>query len=198
MKKPAIIVSVIVLIAGGCKNLPKQETNACISSSEKSFDRENEFNEWEMAMENLVEFKSDYNFETFKTKVFTGKLANPDFTDNEFAEDIEYVDFITEECKAKSINFGGHYTIISKSCGCMCQHIFVIDRITGKIFATELERDEYGDTGKWGYLYKPDSKLLIANSEVFMNFDSLNYYTTFFGNAPELYVWTGENFKRIQ
>ena len=199
MKKTAIILGVIVLIAGGCKNQPKSKAGQTNNVSEIYFDNvkiqdiKYEINELEMDTTYWVKFKYNYNFETFKTKVFRGKLAHPDFTGNEFAEDKEYVDFITEECKDEGINFGGHYTIISRSCGCMCQHIFVIDRILGKIF-TDINLN--GD-GKWGYVYKPDSKLLIANSGLFIT-DSLDYYTAFWGNTPELYVWTGEKFKRIQ
>ena len=212
MKKAVIILSIFTWILGGCKNQPKskikQEYNVCTSISEKYLDSVNDrFNDWEMETEYLVEFKSNYNFETFKTKVFRGKLAPLDFTNSELAPDKQenefmsnymkhYVDFWMEN--DEGINFGGHYTIISKSCGCMCQDIFVIDRISGKIFTDiNLTTPENRD-GKWGYLYKPDSKLLIANSELFMNFDSLNCYTSFWGITPELYVWTGEKFKRIQ
>jgi len=165
-------------------------------------------NKNEMAIDTVTEidtvnwrkFISKYNFATFSTEVFTGKLANPDFTGSELAPDKQanefmsnymkdYVDFWTEN--DEGINFGGHYTIIEMSCGCMCQLIHIVDRISGKIFAVQL-------SGKWGYLYQSDSKLLIANSELFTSLDSLTHYCNRWGIVPELYVWTGKKFKRIQ
>ena len=32
----------------------------------------------------LIKFTPQYNFESFKTKLYTGKAAPPDFTGNEF------------------------------------------------------------------------------------------------------------------
>ena len=207
MRKTGIILSIFALILGGCKNQQQNSIPEKIPfDSVEAQPINDNFNEWEIEAKYLVKFKSKYNFATFHTKVFTGKLAPLDFTDSELATDKQanefmanymkdYIDFWTEN--DKGINFGGHYTIIDMSCGCMCQHIFVIDRISGKIFndinlTTPDDRD-----GKWGYLYQPDSKLLIANSSLFLT-DSLNYYTSVWGTSPELYVWTGKNFKRIQ
>ena len=138
----------------------------------------------------LIKFTSKYNFETFKTKLFLGKPLSPDFTDNKFANDKEYIKFITDGCKKNNINFGGHYTIIQRSCGAMCEHIFIIDRITGKIYIDIRPND-----GRYGYLYKKDSYLLIANSNVFQD-DSLKYYNDFFGK-PELYVWKDNKFQLL-
>lgn len=155
------------------------------------------FNEIEMDTTKWVEFESDYDFETFRTEVFTGELAGPDFTGNEFAKDPEYVDFITEGCNENGVNFGGRYTIIHRSCGCMCEHIFVVDRVSGKIHQDiNLTTPDDGD-GKWGYMYKPGSKMLIANSELFTT-DKLDCYAGVYGTTPEIYLWTGANFKRIQ
>ena len=197
MRKTVIILSIFVLIVGSCRNLQQE------SISEKHFDNvevqlppvNDIFNELEMDTTNWVKFKSEYTFAVFYTEVYTGKIANIDFTGNELAKDKDYVDFIMAD--DTGINFGGHYTIIHKSCGCMCENIFVIDRISGKIFnEVNLTTPENRD-GKWGYLYKSDSKMLIAHSNLFTN-DSLNCYTAVYGVTPELYVWTGENFKRIQ
>jgi hypothetical protein len=139
----------------------------------------------------LKKFTSHYNFETFKAKLFTGKSASPDFSDNEFADDKDFVKFITDGCKKSDINFGGHFTIIQRSCGAMCEHIFIVDRITGKIY-TDIRPND----GRYGYLYKKDSYLLIANSNVFQD-DSLEYYNNFFG-SPELYVWKDNNFQPLK
>jgi hypothetical protein len=138
-----------------------------------------------------IKFTSHYNFETFRTKLFTGKIASPDFSHNEFANDKEYVKFITDGCKKNDINIGGHYTIIQKGCGAMCENIFIVDRITGKIY-TDIRPND----GRYGYLYKKDSCLLIANSNVFQD-ESLEYYNDFFAK-PELYVWKDSNFKLLK
>ena len=140
-----------------------------------------------------LRFSSKYNFETFKADVFSGTLSEPDFVNNKFASDNEYVDFITDGCKKAGINFGGHYSLIHKGCGAMCEHLYVVDRVSGKIF-TDIKLGE----GKFGYLYNPDSRLLVANSNLFVN-DSLNYYVDYgMDIKPELYVWTGKSFKRLQ
>jgi len=139
----------------------------------------------------IIKFHSKYNFQTFATKLFEGKVSAPDFSNNEFSNDPAYVKFIEEGCKKNQINFGGHYTIIQRSCGTMCSNIFIIDRLNGKIF-TDIKLND----GRYGYLYKKDSKLLIANSSVFKD-DSLKYYNSLFG-ILELYVWTEDNFKLLR
>jgi len=139
----------------------------------------------------LIKFTSNYNFETFKTKLFEVETASPDFSSNEFATHSEYVKLITDGCNKNDINFGGHFTIIHKSCGAMCEHIFIIDRITGRVY-TDIRPND----GRYGYLYKKDSYLLIANSNLFQD-DSLIYYNNFFGK-PELYVWKDNNFQTLK
>ena len=140
---------------------------------------------------NLREFKPKYTFSTFQTTVYAGELALPNFRNLPFATNKEYRDFMTEGCKQNGVNFGGHYTIIQRACGAMCEHIFVVDRVSGKIFTNIRPND-----GRYGYLYKKESRLLIANSNVFQD-DSLKYYSDFFG-APELYVWKDDNFRLLQ
>jgi len=139
----------------------------------------------------IIKFTSLYNFETFKAKLFIGKVAPPNFSDNEFSSDKKYVKFITDGCNKNDINFGGHYTIIERSCGAGCVHIFIVDRITGKIFINIRPND-----GRYGYLYKKDSYLLIANSNVFQD-DSLKYYNDLEG-TPELFVWKDNNFEVLK
>ena len=139
----------------------------------------------------LIKFSSPYNFETFKAKLFTGKIVSPDFRNNEFANDKKYVKFITEGCKNNNINFGGHFTIIEGSCGAMCSNIFIVDRITGKIYTDVRPND-----GRYGYLYKKYSYLLIANSNSFKD-DSLTYYVDIYGE-PELYIWKQNNFEHLR
>jgi len=140
---------------------------------------------------NIVKYTSSYNFELFESKVFKGKLAKPNFKNNPFAKDKRYQTFIMKGCERNGLNFGGHYTIIEKSCGAMCESIFIIDRIDGRIF-TDIEPND----GKYGYLFKKDSRLLISNFNVFNN-DELTYYNDFFGK-PELYVWETSNFTKLK
>ena len=73
----------------------------------------------------------------------------------------------------------------------MCELIFIVNRINGKIFIETNPND-----GRYGFLYQKDSNLLIANSNSFQD-ESLKTYTNIFG-VPELYLWTGNDFKRVQ
>jgi hypothetical protein len=139
----------------------------------------------------LVDFVSKHNFSTYSVKVYKGAVADPDFSTSEFSSDQEYVAFIKNGCKENGINFGGHYTIIERGCGAMCSHIFLIDRISGKIF-TDIKPND----GRWGYLYKIDSRLLIANSETFTD-STLTAYSDAFAK-PELYEWNGKEFELLE
>jgi|GEM_PF-2524762 len=112
----------------------------------------------------VLRLKKTYKFEDYKVPIFEGTLAEPNFLGNPFANDKEYVDFIKTGCKENKINFAGYYTIIERSCGAMCSHIFIVDRKNGKIFIDTKPNDE-----RYGYEYRKDSKLLIANSSVFID-----------------------------
>jgi len=141
--------------------------------------------------DSLIKFVTPYKFENFKTDIYSGKVAIPDFTNNPYAKDKEYVKFITEGCKENGINFAGHYTIIERGCGAECLHIFIVDRINGKIFTDTKPND-----GRYGYKYRKDSRLLVANANLFIN-DKLEYYYKYYWK-PELYEWRISNFVRIK
>jgi hypothetical protein len=188
MKQLPVILFLLALTC--CKNIQHDNTQH-FSSDTIVKPVSKVANNLDVADSKIIKFATKYNFEIFKAKVFTGKLAKPDFTNNEFAIDPEYVMFITEGCQTNDINFGGHYTIIQKSCGAMCEHIFIVDRINGKIY-TDIKPND----GRYGYLYKKDSDLLIANSNVFQD-DSLKYYKDLFGK-PELYIWKDNNFQTLE
>jgi len=136
-------------------------------------------------------FTTRYNFDSFHVTIYKGKLAAPNFSKNPFAGDSLYVNFITKGCSSNGINFGGHYTIIHKGCGTMCEHIFIVDRINGKIFTDTKPND-----GRYGFAYKKDSRLLIANSNSFID-ESFTRYATVF-DTPELYKWTGTDFLQLK
>ena len=184
MRHLAIIIFLLAFTF--CKDdNPKKTKHISVDTTSKSISKvDSNSNKTEGR---IIKFTSHYNFETFKAKLFTGQIASPDFNNNEFANDKKYVKFIADGCKKNDINFGGHYTIIERSCGAECSHIFIVDRITGNIFTNIRPND-----GRYGYLYRKDSYLLIANSNVFQD-DSLKYYNDFEG-TPELFVWKHNNF----
>jgi pimeloyl-ACP methyl ester carboxylesterase len=87
---------------------------------------------------------------------FTTEL---DFSSSAFKNDSEFVEFISNEAENKPINFGGHYTILEKSCGMDCTHIFMVDRKTRKLVDFNSLEDESA-----GFLYRANSGVLIRNS----------------------------------
>lgn len=102
-------------------------------------------------------------FDEHKVSLYTGKLADPDFTSNPDAK--MFVTRITEGCK-EGVNFAGHYTLIYWGCGSSCQYGVIVDRKTGKIY------DGYQTS--LGSSFKVDSKLILKNSGL-MDDDS-NYF----------------------
>jgi hypothetical protein len=139
----------------------------------------------------ILQLEKTFTFDDYKVPLFNGKMAEPDFTGNPFASDKEYVDFIKTGCKENKINFAGHYTIIGRSCGAECSHIFIVDRINGRIFI-----DIKPDDGRYGYEYRKDSKLLIANSSLFVD-DQFERYIDYWCK-PEFYQWNGKDFSLIE
>lgn len=144
----------------------------------------------------IKKFTTSYKFSAFKVKMYTGELVAPNFEGNPYACDKEYVDFITEGCKNNGINFAGRYTIIQKSCGCMCEHIFIVDRSNGEIFTEGMLATAEGE-GRFGFTYKKDSKMIIVDSGLFTD-DNFTHYICFYKTAPEIYVWKSKRFKKLQ
>lgn len=138
-------------------------------------------------------FKQKFNFENFKVVKYSGSVKMPIFKENPYAGDKEYVNFITKGCSENGVNFAGHYTLIERDCGCMCLHAFIVDRSNGKIFInTNLNE------GKYGYKYQSDSRLIIANSELFID-DKMEFYNENLGGytSPEIYMWNDSVFVKI-
>ena len=138
-----------------------------------------------------IKVDNSKRFENYKVEVYSGKLAQPNFENNEFKNDKEYVSFINEGCKKKNINFGGHYTIITKSCGAECVILFIVNRKTGHIY-TDIKIEE----GLNGFEYREDSELLIGNSNLFVDGKFEYYYKYYY--APEFYKWNGSYFKKLE
>jgi len=134
-------------------------------------------------------FRGKYSFSSMSVEIYVGNLAKPDFNSVDYGNDENFREFIREGMKGMTINFGGKYTIVEKSCGAMCSAIYLIDRKTGKIFS--FPRAD----GHWGYKYYPNSTLLLANSSL-VN-DSLTKYLDQWGINPEFYRWTGTGFKLL-
>ena len=185
--KTTIYIFTILLFFSCAKK--EQSIEAHSKKTEKVFRDSIEIDSSEITVKK-IKLEKSYKFEDYKVEIFNGKLAAPNFRGNEFGNDHEYVDFIQSGCKRNGINFAGHYTIIEKSCGALCVLIFVVDRIDGRIFVDTKPND-----GSYGYKYKNDSKLLIANSEVFIDDSYTEYYDRF--GKPEFYFWKKDNFVRL-
>jgi hypothetical protein len=111
-------------------------------------------------------FKS--NWEDSKVQqVYKGKLAAPNFSTDKNAK--HFITAIKEGCQGESINFAGHYTIVEWGCGALCQEIAIVDRITGKIFYSEIPFDTAD--GHSGTQFKIDSRRLVINTEALSEFD---------------------------
>jgi hypothetical protein len=140
----------------------------------------------------MFPFMAKYSFEAYKAPAFKGVSAAPDFNSDPYANDPEYVDFITKGCK-QGINFAGHYTIITKSCGAMCSQLFIVDRQNGKIFKeTGLKEAD----GYYGFEYKKDSYLLIANATSLI--DASTDESDEFSIKPEIFKWKANSFNRLE
>ncbi|MBO9633439.1 MAG: hypothetical protein J7578_10005 [Chitinophagaceae bacterium] len=136
-------------------------------------------------------FITSYRFDSFKATVYKGKLLAPTKGDNELIRDSAFMSPLRKACGDSGINFAGHYTVVQSGCGAMCSGLYIIDRITGQIYA-DLPPN---NGGRWGFLYKPDSRMLISNANALD--DSLKTYMGEF-DAPEIYEWTGTSLKQLQ
>lgn len=142
-------------------------------------------------IDSIYRFEPFIGFKYFKVEIYNGKLAAPDFNNNPYANDNEYVKFISDGCEKLGINFGGHYTIIERFCGAECVHFFIVDRINGKIFLGIKPND-----GRYGYKYYKDSNLFIANA--YAIHDDTFEYDPKFRWVPEIYKWNNELMERLK
>ncbi len=166
----------------------KVVTNDSISKKHQIVDSRND----SIRKKTLFKLKRIYEFDNYPIKLYSGNLAKPNFKNDEFANDKEYIEFIKKGCKENGINYAGHYTIIQMSCGCMCEHFFMIDRITGEIH-NDFKPDQ---DGCYGYLYKKNSILIIGNSSAFVD-DKHEYYGEPF-EEPVFYLWKKDNFIQLK
>lgn len=138
-----------------------------------------------------LRIKNPKKFEHYKVKVYNGILSDPNFKNDPFGDDKEYVQFITNAAKRLGINYNGHFTILTRSCGTQCVQLLLIDRINGRIF-----NDIKPNDGRDGFEFRKDSKLLIANSNLFTDSTFIEYVD--YMNKPEYYVWDKDNFRILK
>ena len=81
--------------------------------------------------------------------------------------------------------FAGRFAFTAVDCGMGCFASTIIDLKTGNVYD--------GPHASIGYKYKLNSRLLIVNPP-----DSTGYYFPCDYCEPELYVWTGKSFKKIE
>lgn len=134
--------------------------------------------------------KNQPKFGAYQVAPFKGKLASPNFMDNPFATDIEYVEFIKNGCQETPINFAGHYSVFFSTCGMECEHIFVVDRINGTIFY-----DISLNSGSFGYKFQKDSRLMITSADLLIDTTKLLYQKSW--RMPEFYVWEKDDFVKL-
>lgn len=184
-----------ILVLNSCTNLflkKNTEQEKGIVQKQKELNVEQGKEIIELEEPKMVEFKTEHTFSKYKIEKYKGLISPLNFEQNPFADDDEYVKFITRGCQEHGINFGGKYTIITRSCGMECTHLFMVNRKNGQIF-TEIGLSE----GKYGYEFKADSRLLIANSYLFKN-DSFNLYEEHYHWKPELYEWENDKFEKLK
>ncbi len=134
----------------------------------------------------MVNFTLKHKFGDFSTGIYTGNLAEP----KPVVKDLP-VELISEVCKKEGVNFAGHYTIVQRNCGAMCEGLYIVDRISGNVFY----KLKPNDSGRWGFLYRKNSRILIANANALD--DSLQHYSDIF-EAPEVYAWVNDSLRLLQ
>lgn len=114
----------------------------------------------------FIKFAFKSKFDNFKVdKIYKGKLAPPNFATDPVAK--HFVTKIKRSCK-EGVNFAGHYTIVEWGCGALCQHMAIIDRISGKIIYSQIPFDTLD--GHSGIDFRIDSRMLIVNTEALSEF----------------------------
>ena len=91
----------------------------------------------------------------------------------------------TKKSLASGQVFAGHYSFTCSDCGLGCFASTIVDLKTGNVYD--------GPHASLGYEYKLNSRLLIINPPA-----TEGYYAACDYCEPELYVWTGKSFKKIE
>jgi hypothetical protein len=175
VKRITVILNILALIASGCgrtaKKMPPETVSAEIL----------------------------YRFENFPVKIYDGNLLTPDFNNDPYASSMGFVESMTQRCEEEGINFGGRFTILQGSCGMGCTFIIMADRKSGQ-FVTVQNPDGYDEElGAWGYEYRADSELLIANSYLLTSEkDEFYNMVVSIGLMLKFYVWKNNEFVLLE
>jgi hypothetical protein len=154
-----------------------------------------------------IKYHSKYKFSQFRVdSIYHGRLAVPDVSiikDNKYWESVklcnylnikEWKEYIIKKCKENGVNFAGHFTIVYWGCGCQCQLMAIIDRISGKMFFPDIP--ESHSDGYYGAQYHKDSRMIITNSAVLEDYKG--YYLKYFDCFPEIYEWRDTISRRLE
>ena len=190
MKKTAICLSILALMLIACRQEAKKQI---IKTQENPPTSTNEVITSESLNNEVFSIETQYKFEDFPVEVYSGKLSTPDFNNNSYASSMGNVKYMTDKCESEGVNFGGRFTILQGSCGHMCSFIIMVDRETGQ-FVTIQNPNGYDDeNGAYGYEYRKDSRLIIANATLFTD-DEFQHSFPDFDLKPKYYVWDNNEF----
>jgi len=127
-----------------------------------------------------VKFKPHIRFGDFPVKVTSAKKAPLQYNSNPLGT--QFKTRITQTYHDDQVNFGGHYVFIKWGCGSPCYMSALVDINSGIIYD--------GISSGYGYDFKKDSRMLIANPTGLDGF-----YLNCASCEPLIYVWDEGNKK---
>jgi hypothetical protein len=107
-------------------------------------------------------FHLKQKFSNYPVRIYSGKLAKPDFKTNKDAYGFRTM--IRNQCQESGVNFAGHYTLVEWGCGSDCQDIAIVDRINGEIYYSN--RKQLLNDLSYGVKFRPDSRMMVANARL--------------------------------
>nr|WP_294949993.1 hypothetical protein [uncultured Mucilaginibacter sp.] len=134
----------------------------------------------------------NYNFSAYRVTLYKGKLAPPNFKTDPSA--YEFRTQIKDQCKAEGVNFAGHFTLVQWGCGTECAETAIVDRITGTIFYSSLNKP-------YDYAFntiacKPNSSMAIMNDWMLEEFKGYVYCGKEYWKL-KVAKWTGTKFQLL-
>ena len=137
------------------------------------------------SLELYRKYHPNSSFEDYPADLYSGTLAEPDFSTDPNARDFKTR--ILEEC-AGGANFAGHYTLVIWGCGSPCQSGVLVDRKTGRIhggYGTALSA-----------AFRKDSRMIIRNVEAIDTTTNLIRICPYCEVNHE--IWTGSSFQEVE
>jgi len=200
MRKTIIILSVFVLVASSCGRTTKEQMskteNILLTDTIETIISDTSENIQTSNIDcdhKILTIKHQYKFEDFPVEIYRGKLSLPDFNSNTYASEMGFVEEMTHSCEREGINFAGRFTILQGDCGTFCTFIILIDRKNGQFVTIKNPNGYEDESGAYGYEYRKDSRLLIANSNLFTD-DEFEQSFSSLGLKPKYYVWKNDKF----